>query len=453
MGLAHYLFEFLTELSLCMVFVFVGKALFDESIIVDRIAVVILLVEAFGSEFTNWLVEEQAISQALFLNIVFSAPLFIIFIRGGKKGLWKRLRAAIDAMLICMFPLSVYAFTMMELVRPQLAVESNHFEDVELDCFYVIALSVIICIVLYRELIKKGICLQCSFKERLFLTFIGSVVFISCESLIIIVGDNYEKGVMIPVPIRGALIGFITFFYIAVPFFMVRNKLAVYYETGQKHQQEINELELRHFEQYKEAQEETRRFRHDTLNNLMAIQMLQNEGKSEEAKQYVDELLGRIQTLSPKVVTGCDMLDCIITSKLERMEQSKISFATDGVMDYGLDMSSVDICTVFANALDNAIEACEKVADNRSIVMKIKRTNAFYCVTIENSMVEDTVAKHMAFTEHSRFTTKKNRELHGYGLSNIQKAVKRYNGETSVEIKDNIFVLTILLPVQKEHEA
>lgn len=183
----------------------------------------------------------------------------------------------------------------------------------------------------------------------------------------------------------------------------------------------------------------------EMINHLMVIQMLQQEGKQQEAGEYVNELLGHISSLSPEVVTGSDLLDCIVTSKLEMMKSNNIYFEIDGVLDQGLAMSPVDICAVFANALDNAIEALLQVEGERRFYMRLKRTKTYYIITMQNTVSQ--IKHHKSLLQKKRFTTKEDKELHGYGLQNMRSAIAKYSGEIITEMTDGQFILTILLSV------
>lgn len=48
------------------------------------------------------------------------------------------------------------------------------------------------------------------------------------------------------------------------------------------------------------------------------------------------KLHGRLSSFSPKIVTGEDMLDALISSKLADIESKGISFTVNGVIDGGL---------------------------------------------------------------------------------------------------------------------
>ncbi|MBQ2099654.1 MAG: hypothetical protein II477_01125, partial [Lachnospiraceae bacterium] len=83
------------------------------------------------------------------------------------------------------------------------------------------------------------------------------------------------------------------------------------------YQERYLQAELEYIERYKESQTQTRAFRHDVINQLSLMSMLAEKGKTEEVKEHLQELLDNVQSLSPKYVTGDEMLDCIVSMKAE----------------------------------------------------------------------------------------------------------------------------------------
>ena len=248
---------------------------------------------------------------------------------------------------------------------------------------------------------------------------------------------GYGIGIMIPLLILG-----VPFFIIAI----VTRRSAV---EKTEIQEEYITSELEYINQYKKSQSETRAFRHDMVNNLSLLSMLMENGKSAEAKEHLETLLGSIKSLSPKYSTGDEMLDCIVSMKASVMEEHGIEFFLEGVADGGLNLEPVEICSLFANALDNAIDACNKVpeADKRKIGMYIRRTDSFYNIKIENTFIPNGVKIDERLLEDGEyFTTKENKNLHGYGIRNMKNIVTKYEGMIKAEVKDNIFILRIMIP-------
>ena len=208
--------------------------------------------------------------------------------------------------------------------------------------------------------------------------------------------------------------------------------------------------ELDYINQYKKNQTEIRAFRHDIINNLSMLSALHEEKNYEGAKDYIDTLLGNVKSMSPKYITGDEMLDCIVGMKAAKMDEEGINFTLEGVIDCGLGMKAVDICSIFANALDNAIEACEKVSKDleRWIKLSVKRTDKFFLIKLENTMNEEEKTQPLSrlFDEGERITTKKDKAHHGFGVQNMKETVLKYEGIDKVEIEDGVFILSIVIP-------
>ena len=218
-------------------------------------------------------------------------------------------------------------------------------------------------------------------------------------------------------------------------------------KSKNKYQESYIAAELEYMNQYKKQQIETRAFRHDIKNNLMITQMMMDEGHIEEAKAHINDMLGNVSSLSQKYATGDDMLDIIVSMKADRMEEIGISFSLDGVVDGGLKMKPMDMCSIFANALDNAIEAASS-CESPSVSLNIKRTDKFFILKITNSAGGKVDTNNLMAS--SGYTSKKDKDHHGFGLMNIRRAVEEYNGVLKAESSDNSFTLSILMPRTKQ---
>ncbi len=201
--------------------------------------------------------------------------------------------------------------------------------------------------------------------------------------------------------------------------------------------------ELEYIGQYKKKQVETNRFRHDIKNNLALTQMMLDEGHVEEAREHLKDMLGKVSSLSPKYVTGDEMLDIIISMKADKMDELNIRFTLDGVADGGLQIKPMDMCSIFANALDNAIEAASK-CEAPFISFAIKRTDKFFVIKITNSAEKKIDIGKLLTT--SGYTSKSDKEHHGFGLMNVRRSVEDYNGILKAESDEKSFTLSILMP-------
>ena len=230
------------------------------------------------------------------------------------------------------------------------------------------------------------------------------------------------------------------------PALLVMNAAEKSLKERNEYQETYIAAELEHIEQYKRAQTETRAFRHDIINNLSLTDMMLEEGNVEEASAHIKQLLGKARTFSPSIITGDEMLDCIVAMKSDKTKELEIKFTSDGVIDGGLKMKAMDVCSIFANALDNAIEAADKTVPDAWIDLKIKRNDKFVIIKISNSSLGKVDVEKLFMT--AGYTSKKDTEHHGFGLSNIRRTVEEYDGLIKAESADNSFSLSIMIPRQ-----
>lgn len=229
------------------------------------------------------------------------------------------------------------------------------------------------------------------------------------------------------------------------PLFVYSTRISEFYRDRTAAQEQYMQAELAHFQQYRQTQEETSRFRHDIRNNLLCINSMLQQGKSEEASDYLTDLMTIVESLSKKYVTGDPLLDSIVGVKAQAMEQNSIHFELDGVLAGGLQWKPMDICSVFANAIDNAIEATMKVEpEKRCICMNIKSTPQFWFVTITNPVAE-AVDISKIFQKNGGYTSKSKSDQHGIGTYNMKYTVESYGAMLKAECTEETFTLEIMI--------
>lgn len=230
---------------------------------------------------------------------------------------------------------------------------------------------------------------------------------------------------------------------LAVPVIMIISSVERSLREKNKSQEAYLAAELEYIGQYKKQQVETKAFRHDIKNNLSMTRMMLEKGNADEAKAHIEDMLGRVSSLSPKYVTGDEMLDIIIFMKADKMEEKNIRFMLDGVVDGGLNIKAMDMCSIFANALDNAIEAASKCEDP-FVSFTIKRTDKFFVIKIANSATGKVDTNKLLTT--SGYTSKRDEDHHGFGLLNVRRAVENLNGMIKADSDESTFTLSIMMP-------
>lgn len=200
-------------------------------------------------------------------------------------------------------------------------------------------------------------------------------------------------------------------------------------------------LEYRYYKKIEENQEKIKRIYHDINNHMICISNLSNE---KDVKEYVKSLDLNIGYINFNF--GNKILDIIISEKYQLCKDKGIRF--DIVADFSkLDfIDMMDLCVIFSNALDNAIEACDKILDDskdKYISVNVTYINSFCFIKIENSKINEINIKNNNF-----ITNKKDKFMHGIGLKNIKDTVYKYNGEIKIEFDDDKFVIKFIFSLK-----
>ena len=216
-----------------------------------------------------------------------------------------------------------------------------------------------------------------------------------------------------------------------------------YYLRGQEQRDKLQIAQLQQqYAYYQDKLKEEERIRsiyHDMKNHLLVLEGCQG---TDETRKMAQELRSQIADYENYIHTGNDFLDIIIRDKAEKAREKQIDFSAF------IDFSSIDfidpldISTLFGNAIDNAIEASEKLPEEqRVILIKAGKVQDFVSILIENNCLSE--------AHTNNHTTKSDDFLHGFGISNMRKAAEKYGGTCTTTKTKGKFTLKILLPFSK----
>ena len=181
---------------------------------------------------------------------------------------------------------------------------------------------------------------------------------------------------------------------------------------------------------------------HDLKHHIIALRAEDND---EKRAAYLDRMEEEIKTYEAQNKTGNKVLDTLLTSKNMFCMKQQISMTSvvDGTLFDFMDV--MDICSIFGNALDNAIECEKQIADpeKRLIHVSAFAQKNFLIIRFENYC-----EKELQFNMELPVTTKDDGHFHGYGLKSLRYTVRKYGGEVDIDVQDNWFVLKILIPMK-----
>lgn len=191
----------------------------------------------------------------------------------------------------------------------------------------------------------------------------------------------------------------------------------------------------------KENIESIGRLAHDLKHQIAALRA---EVDPEHAAAGFEQLEASVAAASAQQHSGNPVLDVILTSKMRTCADRGITLTAvaDGKLLDG--MSSMDIASLFGNALDNAIEATSKLPNKqqRLIRLALYGQGQFTVIRVENYY--DSALK--KDSTGALRTTKRDASRHGFGVKSIRHIAAQYGGEVTIRTDDHWFVLTALIP-------
>lgn len=210
-------------------------------------------------------------------------------------------------------------------------------------------------------------------------------------------------------------------------------------KTENKMLLEMEILSENHMKDMKIMMEKNRIQTHDMKHHLLILREYGQEKQWDSLMSYLNELSDDILVQKKTVWTQVGILDTLLEQKKTKAESKGIEVRVQADRIVGLPFSDMEICTLFSNLLDNAIEACEKIEDDRRwVAIQITRKSGMLYLTISNS-IKDRPAEQ----EGKLITNKQNHQLHGYGIKSVQKIVRKYEGDFSYQIRESEFIVTI----------
>ena len=212
-------------------------------------------------------------------------------------------------------------------------------------------------------------------------------------------------------------------------------------ESDLAHMEQILKLQHRQYETKRETMDLINQKYHDLKKNISYLEQLPG---NEERTASIRSLKEELKAYETIFQTGNETLDIVLFDKNEKCQKEgiRLIFMLDGS---GLGfLNPLDITAIFGNALDNAIEQAQKMErpDQKEITMKVSSRPGWLVIRFENYCVPS----ELRWEGGELVTTKGARDIHGFGISSIKYAARKYGGNVAIDVQEEKFILNIMLP-------
>lgn len=180
-------------------------------------------------------------------------------------------------------------------------------------------------------------------------------------------------------------------------------------------------------------------YRHDLRHHLRYLETCIQCGKSDDALAYIQNVGDNMD--AGKVERYCEneTVNLILSSYAQAAREGGVRFETKvtlGAEDVA-NTSSVDLCVILGNILENAIHACASVKGEKYISIETRRQNGrvFWCI-------------HNSYQEEVRFDGKlpiTAKTGHGMGVKSVAMTVEKLHGLCEFTAESGVFTVRLMV--------
>lgn len=194
----------------------------------------------------------------------------------------------------------------------------------------------------------------------------------------------------------------------------------------------------KHLDEILITQKQVKKLRHDLINHNISIQAYFENQDYVSGLEYMKSMNQNAIFSDNMIETGNVALDAIMNTKKSIALSKGIEFDTKIQIPENIFVDAIDICIIFGNALDNCIEACDKIENGpkKISVSIIYEDESLICKIVNTAVKSSNKFLH---------TTKSDNINHGFGIGNIESALEKYKNICRFKQSDTEFILSFVI--------
>ncbi len=202
------------------------------------------------------------------------------------------------------------------------------------------------------------------------------------------------------------------------------------------------EMQKEYYEALSGQMNEIREMKHDVRHFVGAASRLAEEGRLEDLRSFLNEYCEKTEMDQLPVFCENVIANSIIGYYYLRAKESGIPFESRSRIDHRAAMRDSHLCILLGNALENAIDACQKMEINetRRISMEVGSKNGHFLLKFRNTY------RNKLSIRDGHYISSKEGKSHGLGIKNMQKVVESYGGFIKIEYDEKEFTLMAAIP-------
>ncbi|MDE6032087.1 MAG: GHKL domain-containing protein [Oscillospiraceae bacterium] len=211
---------------------------------------------------------------------------------------------------------------------------------------------------------------------------------------------------------------------------------------SEKELSEYIDIQRRGYDRVVRKMESTREYRHDMRHHLAVIEGLAKQGECDKIIEYASNLNGSFSRLEGMSYCKNPEINAILSEYIGRAESEGCTVTRNLTLPEMLPFEENDVCLVLANTIDNAINACSELPEEKRYI----NISAEYADGHRLLVSVVNPCSHMVeFDENGLPVIDEHSDEHGIGLRSVKRIVEKYNGFMRCMLENGEFVFQAAL--------
>ncbi|NCB28586.1 MAG: GHKL domain-containing protein [Clostridia bacterium] len=188
------------------------------------------------------------------------------------------------------------------------------------------------------------------------------------------------------------------------------------------------------FASLRQIQHNAAAYRHDMRHHFALLQGLASNEHIEELQEYLRTAQSDMDAITPIRFCENETVNLILSAYAAKAKQAGILLTIEAKLPDFLSFSDTELCSLLSNALENAIHACEKIAESnqRIIRLRVYSKNKKLCIDLRNSYQTEPI-----FQQGLPISKEPG---HGFGTKSMVHIVEKHGGVYRFSVKDGWFI-------------
>lgn len=210
----------------------------------------------------------------------------------------------------------------------------------------------------------------------------------------------------------------------------------------------LKESQVNYYKQILKKETDTRQYRHDMVGHLVYIRNVLRKNRRDDAQKYLESIIGGFEEIqNAYYVTGNEMVDAIMNYFFGMLPED-VKIIIKGRCPTEMDMEDTDVCTIFSNLFQNAVEEIiDHHMSDRRVIIEVQKGKRYVKYSISNSLFhkinEEMIDKNGLPKSH-----KSNKRSHGIGMLNVKSTVEKNLGNFEWYQREGYFCSEVTLPIK-----